>query len=89
MPPTWVSIGSHDVFLADTSRFVEKARADGVEVEFHIEDGMPHGWLEYRDLMAAKRYLDAGPLEDVSSLMPEAEVLANVVCDHARSRREA
>ncbi|KAK2770489.1 hypothetical protein FQN53_005500 [Emmonsiellopsis sp. PD_33] len=81
-PRTWVTVGSHDLFLADVVEFADKARAGGAGVEFHVEEGMPHAWLGYHDVMASKRYFDTALSEDVSLMMPGAEVLAKVVCDY-------
>ncbi|KAK2807939.1 hypothetical protein FQN50_005181 [Emmonsiellopsis sp. PD_5] len=86
-PRTWVTVGGHDLFLADVEEFVDKARGGGAEVEFHVEEGMPHGWLGYHDVMASKRYFGTALSEDVSSMMPGAEVLAKVVCDYVSATR--
>ncbi|KAL2862522.1 Alpha/Beta hydrolase protein [Aspergillus lucknowensis] len=84
LPPTWVTIGGNDVFLADVSSFVENARADRVHVDLQVEAGKPHGWLGYGDAIRAREYLALSPGDDASSVLKGSEKLAEVVCDHAR-----
>jgi acetyl esterase/lipase len=78
---TWVTVGSHDLFLSDVENFVRVATADGATVDLDIEKGSPHGWLEYYDAPDAKCYLDSPPLEEVASIMPGAQLLAAQLCN--------
>ncbi|KAL4862800.1 Alpha/Beta hydrolase protein [Aspergillus spectabilis] len=87
LPPSWVIIGENDVFLSDVSSFVANASDDGVQVDFHVEPGKPHGWFGYRDALRVKEYLGLSPTEDAGSILRSSEELANVVCDHARAYR--
>jgi acetyl esterase/lipase len=85
-PATWITIGSHDVLLSDTERFVAVATADGAAVDFEVAEGLPHGWLGYIDQKAAQRYLDTPPTEDVVSIMPGAEICAKKLLEFAQER---
>ena len=42
LPPIQLHVGTSEILLDDTLRYVERARAEGVNAEAHIWDGMPH-----------------------------------------------
>jgi acetyl esterase/lipase len=42
LPPLCIHVGDHEVLLSDSVRLAERARADGLEVEFKAWDGMVH-----------------------------------------------
>ncbi|WP_326593173.1 alpha/beta hydrolase [Streptomyces sp. NBC_01294] len=42
--PLTVFTGTRDVLTTDSRELLRRARADGVEVEFHEEAGLPHGY---------------------------------------------
>ncbi|KAL3455423.1 Alpha/Beta hydrolase protein [Aspergillus heterothallicus] len=88
LPPTWVTVGSNDVFLSDVSDFVENTRGDGVHMDFRMDRGRPHGWFGYRDALRVKDYLSLLPTEDAGSMLKSSEELARVVLDHARGNVE-
>ena len=41
-PPTLVQVGAYEGLLSDSERFVERARAAGVEVELQVFPEMQH-----------------------------------------------
>ncbi|KAJ0415078.1 Alpha/Beta hydrolase protein [Aspergillus carlsbadensis] len=84
LPPTWVTVGGNDVFLSDVTDFVENSRSDGVNVDFRVERGKPHGWFGYRDALRVKEYLELLPADDASSLLKSSEELASIVLGHVR-----
>ncbi|CEL03052.1 hypothetical protein ASPCAL04210 [Aspergillus calidoustus] len=88
LPPTWVTVGGNDVFLSDVSDFVENARGDGVDVDFRVERGKPHGWFGYRDAVQVKDYLEVLPTDDASFFLKSSEELAMVVLGHVRDYAE-
>jgi acetyl esterase/lipase len=88
LPPTWVTVGGNDVFLSDVSDFVENARGDGVDVDFRVERGKPHGWFGYRDALQVKDYLEVLPTDDASFFLKSSEELAMVVLGHVRDYAE-
>lgn len=42
LPPIQLHVGTSEILLDDTVRYVERARAEKVEAEAHVWDGMPH-----------------------------------------------
>ena len=44
LPPTLVQVGSKEILLDDSTRFEEKAKAAGVDVEFKLYTGMWHNF---------------------------------------------
>ncbi|CEJ89799.1 hypothetical protein VHEMI05623 [[Torrubiella] hemipterigena] len=44
LPPLYVDIGQIDLFVKETSRYVNKFIEADIEVEFHVYPGLPHGW---------------------------------------------
>lgn len=44
LPPLLILAGDHEVLLSDATRFAEKARQDGVDVQLSIWDEMWHCW---------------------------------------------
>jgi epsilon-lactone hydrolase len=42
LPPVFIQVGSHEIMLDDSVRFIEGAKAAGVNAEVHIWDGMVH-----------------------------------------------
>ena len=43
-PPFLVQVGDHEVLLSDSTRFTERARAAGVEVELEVWEELWHVW---------------------------------------------
>ncbi|KAL2829332.1 Alpha/Beta hydrolase protein [Aspergillus pseudoustus] len=54
-PVTWVTVGSHDLFVDDVVRFVEKAKKAGSTITLEVMDGLPHVWQQV-DLFQLKDY---------------------------------
>lgn len=44
LPPTLIQVGNREVLLGDSARFVRRARAAGLSVDFEVLDG---GWHNY------------------------------------------
>ena len=44
LPPTYIEVGTMDLFRDEDERFAKNLRAAGVEVEFHLRHGAPHGF---------------------------------------------
>jgi epsilon-lactone hydrolase len=60
MPPVRIHVGSDEVLLNDSLRFVERAFAAGVDVRVDVWTGMPHGFAgSVGKLKAAAQALDA------------------------------
>ena len=50
LPPLHISVGSNEILLDDSIRFVEKAKEAGVEVTFEIGEGMCHCYPAFGNL---------------------------------------
>jgi epsilon-lactone hydrolase len=60
LPPIRIQVGDDEVLLDDSRRFVEKAKAAGVDAELDVWMGMPHGFvINIGKLKAATMALDA------------------------------
>jgi acetyl esterase len=67
LPPTWIGVGSLDLFLDENFDYAHRLIASGVPTEFHCYAGAPHGFnilattqvsqALTRDLIAATRRL--------------------------------
>ncbi|RPI34104.1 MAG: alpha/beta hydrolase [Chloroflexota bacterium] len=44
LPPLLIQVGSNEMLLSDATRFTEKARKAGVDVELEVWEGMQHEW---------------------------------------------
>jgi monoterpene epsilon-lactone hydrolase len=42
VPRIRIDVGDDEVLLADTIRYAERARAEGVEITLSVWEGMPH-----------------------------------------------
>jgi epsilon-lactone hydrolase len=59
LPPIQLHVGTSEVLLDDSRRYVERARREGVEATVHIWEGMPHVFpANVGTLDAAERALD-------------------------------
>lgn len=47
LPPTYIDVGTLDIFAKEDERFASRLREAGVEVEWHLYQGVPHGF-EFR-----------------------------------------
>ena len=55
LPPLLVQVGSAELLLDDSRRFVERAEAAGVDVTFEVWDDMIHVWHSFADLLPEGR----------------------------------
>ena len=78
LPPTWIGVGSLDLFLDENFDYARRLIASGVPTEFHCYAGAPHGFnilaatqvsqALNRDLIAAtRRLLSEGQVHDPSA----------------------
>lgn len=74
----WVGIGSKEVLLDDAVAFVDRVKADGVDVKFQIDEGKVHDWHIVEDLIDADRYF-ATIGEVPQGLMRGATAMANFI----------
>ncbi|KAL1891192.1 hypothetical protein Sste5346_007825 [Sporothrix stenoceras] len=44
LPPTYIDCGGLDLFLEESAQFAARLAHDGVEFDFHIFHGVPHGF---------------------------------------------
>lgn len=44
LPTAYIDVGSKDIFAKEDQEYAERLQASGVEVEWHLYDGVPHGW---------------------------------------------
>ncbi|MGH7803628.1 MAG: alpha/beta hydrolase [Candidatus Binatia bacterium] len=51
LPPLYFQVGDTEILLDDATRFVERARAAGVEAKVDVFDGMPHVFQGYAPLL--------------------------------------
>ncbi|MFD7480771.1 alpha/beta hydrolase [Streptomyces sp. NPDC059837] len=59
LPPTFIDVGQVDLFQTENIRFAEALSAAGVEVEFHLYPGAPHGF----DVLAPQAQVSTRALE--------------------------
>ncbi|KAH0380372.1 alpha/beta-hydrolase, partial [Aureobasidium melanogenum] len=74
----WVGIGSNEILLDDAIAFVDRVKADGVNVDFQIDEGKVHDWHIVEDLLDADTYF-ATVGEVPPGLMRGATSLAEVI----------
>jgi monoterpene epsilon-lactone hydrolase len=55
LPPTLIQVGSEEILLDDSIRFVDRMRAAGCEVELDIWPRMPHVWQIWARVMPEAR----------------------------------
>lgn len=55
LPPTYIDIGNLDDFKDETATFAARLLAAGVDVEFHVFSGVPHGFDAAFETAIAKR----------------------------------
>ncbi|KAF4556341.1 Alpha/beta hydrolase fold-containing protein 15 [Elsinoe fawcettii] len=44
LPPHWIDVGGLELFAGEDLAYAQKLTQDGVEVEFHLLRGVPHGF---------------------------------------------
>lgn len=50
LPPMLIQVGTREVLLSDSTRFADRARAAGVEIELEVEEGLIHVWQMFAHL---------------------------------------
>lgn len=55
LPPMLIQVGDIEVLLDDSTRFAEKARAAGVDVDCRVWKGVPHVWQNFAPVMPEAR----------------------------------
>lgn len=55
LPPMQIRVGTWEVLLDDSSRFAERARAAGVEVDLQVWEEMIHIWPYFADIIPEGR----------------------------------
>jgi acetyl esterase/lipase len=60
LPPTWIGVGTHDLFVAEDLEYAERLRAAGVPCEVDVVDGAFHGFdrLAMRAPVSREFWLD-------------------------------
>lgn len=54
LPPTYIEVGTLDLFREEDEAFARNLRAAGVDVEFHLRHGAPHGFEVITPELAAR-----------------------------------
>ena len=44
MPPTWIGVGTLDVFRDENIEYARRLMAAGIPTELHVLPGLPHGF---------------------------------------------
>lgn len=57
LPPTYIDCGGLDLFLEEAAQFAARLAHDGVEFDFHIFNGVPHGFEMAQSSNAAQTAL--------------------------------
>ncbi len=47
LPPTYIDVGTLDIFAQEDEQYASRLRESGVQVEWHLYQGVPHGF-EFR-----------------------------------------
>lgn len=53
-PPTHVVVGAFDALLVQSDALVEKLKSAGIEHEYFVDEGMPHGYLQMENLPGSR-----------------------------------
>ncbi|KUR77123.1 esterase [Novosphingobium sp. Fuku2-ISO-50] len=65
LPPIRIHVGTEEMLFDDSNRYAERAGEAGVEVELHVWEGMPHGFLSGAGRLAAA----AGALDSIGHFL--------------------
>ena len=55
LPPTYIDVGSLDLFRDECLEYASRLAAADIEVEFHLYPGVPHGFESAGDIPVVKR----------------------------------
>lgn len=69
-PPVWISVGTTEILLDDTTRMAARLRAQGVAVTERIEDDLPHVWPIFHDSLPEARQTLKDLARWITSLSP-------------------
>ena len=58
LPPSHVVVGSEDPLVAQTESMVKALEAEGVEHEYFVDEGMPHGYIQMEFLPPTRPSID-------------------------------
>lgn len=58
LPPTWIGVGTLDLFFGESARFAFALEQAGIYVTFRTYDGAPHGFQTIASKVAARFYQD-------------------------------
>lgn len=59
LPPTYIDVGSLDIFLPESLIYASRLTAENIEVKFHLYPGLPHGYdLFAGELEVSKRCVE-------------------------------
>jgi acetyl esterase/lipase len=58
LPPLLLQVGTREILLSDSTRFADKARAAGVEVNLEVEEGLIHVWQMMPGVPEAQSAID-------------------------------
>jgi acetyl esterase/lipase len=70
LPPAWIGVGTHDLFLDEDRAYAERLRTAGVPCALHIVDGAFHGF----DSVAARTGVARGFFDE------QCAALENALC---------
>ena len=54
-PPVWISVGTTEILLDDSTRMADRLRAQGVLTELVVEQDLPHVWPLFHTLLPEAR----------------------------------
>lgn len=54
-PPVWLTVGDTEILLDDTRRMTAKMQRQGVDVQMHIENDLPHVWPFFHSYLPEAR----------------------------------
>ncbi|KAJ5613143.1 hypothetical protein N7510_006337 [Penicillium lagena] len=68
LPPTYLEIGTADIFLEETLKFASRLAAADIEVELHVHPGLPHGFEIYAPFIGATQRAMANRYRAMSTM---------------------
>lgn len=54
-PPVWISVGTSEILLDNSTQMAERLQAQGVDAQLTIEDDLPHVWPLFHTLLPEAR----------------------------------
>ncbi|CAL5868207.1 uncharacterized protein PFLUO_LOCUS2431 [Penicillium psychrofluorescens] len=68
LPPTYLEVGTADIFLDETLKFASRLAAADIEVELHVRPGLPHGFDIYAPFIGATQRAMADRARAISTM---------------------